>query len=197
MSKTFWENRWLTAETGWDLGKPSPPIEAYAQQLSEAKKTSKILIPGCGNGHEALFLLENGFSDVEMLDIAPTAVENMRRRLDAAYPNWEEKLTLTNGDFFEHKGQYDLIFEQTFFCAIQPELRPNYVGQMVSLLKPKGNLVGVLFNRSFEGGPPFGGSAEEYQTLFSPYFHLKTLAPCTNSIAPRLGSEVFIIFEKK
>ena len=48
------------------------------------------------------------------------------------------------GDFFEHTGQYDLIIEQTFFCAIDPKLREKYVAQSSALLKPSGKIIGVL-----------------------------------------------------
>ncbi len=60
---------------------------------------------------------------------------------------------------------------------------------MHSLLKPGGKLVGVLFNRAFEGGPPFGGNMDEYQDLFEPTFTLQTLASCYNSIKPRMGQK--------
>ena len=102
-----------------------------------------------------------------------------------------EPITIITGDFFEHKGQYDLILEQTFFCAIDPALRSCYVTKMHELLKPSGKLVGVLFNRSFDGGPPFGGSKEEYEQLFSKHLHIKKMELCYNSILPRQGAEIF------
>jgi hypothetical protein len=108
------------------------------------------------------------------------------------------KFHLILGDFFEHKGQYDLVIEQTFFCALIPELRSAYVKKMNQLLATKGELCGVMFNHPLtEQGPPFGGSVEEYQDYFEPYFEIETLEPCKNSIKPRLGNELWVELIRK
>src|SRR5690606_5759125 len=107
-----------------------------------------------------------------------------------------ESIKIVCTDVFKHEGQYDLILEQTFFCALLPTQRESYVQKMHGLLKPHGRLVGVLFNRSFEGGPPFGGSQEEYERLFSALFSIKVMANCYNSVKPRQGSELFLLAEK-
>ena len=107
-------------------------------------------------------------------------------------------IKIINEDFFKHLGQYDLILEQTFFCAIDPAMRRNYVEQCYSLLKEGGKLTGLLFNRVFEkDGPPFGGTKMEYEALFEYRFVFKQFDICTNSIAPRQGSELFIEFVRK
>jgi thiopurine S-methyltransferase len=66
---------------------------------------------------------------------------------------------------------------------------------MKSLLAIGGRLAGVLFNRDFDGGPPFGGSDVEYRNLFSKYFSIKTLETCYNSILPRQNTESFFILK--
>ena len=100
------------------------------------------------------------------------------------------------GDFFEHEGSYDLIIEQTFFCAIKPQLRQKYVLKCHELLNPNGKLLGVLFNREFEGGPPFGGSVEVYERLFKSQFSVVNVEECQYSIKPRIGNEVIINCKK-
>ena len=100
------------------------------------------------------------------------------------------------GDFFNHTGQYDLILEQTFFCALDPSLRTNYVQKMSELLKENGKLVGLLFGVQFPNNPPFGGSREEYLSLFSDTFKINLLEPCYNSVKPRQDSELFFNFSK-
>ncbi len=104
-------------------------------------------------------------------------------------------------NFFEHKGQYDLIFEQTFFCSFPPtaDNRSHYAKQMASLLKPTAKLVGVWFNHPLTDGMekrPFGGDKENYLGYLSPYFHVKTFETCYNSIPPRQGNELFGVFCK-
>ncbi|HIP32727.1 MAG TPA: SAM-dependent methyltransferase, partial [Crocinitomicaceae bacterium] len=68
LSQEFWSNRYKEESTGWDLGEISPPIKAYFYKVED--KGIKILIPGCGNGHEAEFLHNQGFSNVHVLDFA-------------------------------------------------------------------------------------------------------------------------------
>ena len=187
LSHEYWNNRYLQHQTGWDIGTVSTPLKAYIDQLSS--KDIRILIPGGGNSYEALYLLEQGFTDITVNDLAPAVTEKLKHQTESYQPY----IKILTGDFFELNGQYDLILEQTFFCAIDPALRANYATKMSELLKPKGKLVGVLFNRSFEGGPPFGGSEAEYRALFASTFHQIRMEPCYNSIPPRAGSELFVI----
>ncbi|MBC7642405.1 MAG: thiopurine S-methyltransferase, partial [Flavobacterium sp.] len=100
------------------------------------------------------------------------------------------------GDFFEHQGEYDLIIEQTFFCALPPTMRQKYVCKMHQLLADEGKLAGLLFNRTFEVSPPFGGSKEEYEMLFAVTFDFLKMDVCTNSISPRANSELFFELKK-
>jgi SAM-dependent methyltransferase len=187
LSQEYWNNRYLQKQTGWDIGTVSTPLKEYIDQLSD--KQISILIPGGGNSYEALYLLEQGFTDVTVIDLAPAVTEKLKSETKSYQPH----IKILTGDFFELNGQYDLILEQTFFCAIDPALRGNYVTKMSELLKPQGKLVGVLFNRSFEGGPPFGGSEAEYRALFASTFHQIRMEPCYNSISPRSGSELFVV----
>ncbi|OAU96371.1 hypothetical protein AO385_1332 [Moraxella catarrhalis] len=186
----YWEARYLANQTGWDAKNISTPLRAYFDQLTD--KSAKILIPGAGNAHEGAYLHEQGFEKVFILDFASLPLEQFAKRhtgFDSAH--------LLHQDFFEATGQYDLIIEQTFFCAIDPSRRPEYAKQMHELLAPKGKLVGLLFGIEMPDGPPFGGSMDEYRALFEPYFDIDVMAPCYNSIKPRAGKEIFIKLIKK
>ncbi len=180
----YWSERYQTRQTGWDIGQPSTPLQAYIDQLED--KNIAILIPGCGNAYEAQYLLKKGFTDITLVDISSAIVSELQEVFR------DQPIKILHKDFFAHTGQYDLIMEQTFFCALVPSLRQAYANQMCQLLKPGGKLVGVLFDRPFEGGPPFGGSAAEYLSLFQPLFSKAFIAPCHNSIAPRADAEVWI-----
>jgi hypothetical protein len=189
LDANFWNERYLKAETGWDLNQVSPPIKSYIDQLSD--KSVRILIAGCGNAYEAEYLLQQGFTNITLVDLAPALVERLKVKFK------DTDIKIIQADIFQHEGEYDLIFEQTLFCALNPELREKYARKMESLLAQKGKLVGLLFNCNFEKmGPPFGGDKADYKKLFSEYFHLKTIDDCYNSTTPRAGNELFVIFEK-
>ncbi len=190
-NKDFWTERYRTNDTGWDMGAPSTPLKEYIDQL--INKNLSILIPGAGNAYEAEYLFNKGFKNITVLDISAEPLKNIRKRLPA-FP----KENLIQTDFFDHLNNYDLILEQTFFCALHPSLRENYVKQMYSLLKPKGKLVGLLFIAPLNNSmPPFAATKEEYVTLFKKQFNFKVFEACYNSIKPREGRELFINFERK
>lgn len=67
---------------------------------------------------------------------------------------------------------------------------------MHQLLAKDGKIIGLLFNRTFESGPPFGGSQEEYELLFQQSFDFVKIEDCQNSAIPRAGSELFIELQK-
>lgn len=191
LDRAFWESHWQSRNTGWDIGYASPAIVQYMLQYSH--KDAAILIAGCGNAYEAEWLSDHGFGNVTLLDIAPKAVATLEEKFASA-----KAIRVLCGDFFEHRGRYDLMIEQTFFCAIAPARRPEYVTQASALLRPGGRIVGLLFDKTFEKpGPPFGGSSEEYKALFEPLFHVHKLEACYNSIGPRAGAEVFINFQSR
>lgn len=191
MNKEFWSQRYDKKQTGWDIGEVSRPLKEYIDQLED--KNLKILIPGAGNSYEAEYLFRNGFKNVHVIDISKKPLQNLKNRV-ADFP--EEKII--EGDFFKLEEKFDLILEQTFFCAIPVTKRAEYAHHAAEILKPGGKIVGLLFKFSLtDDGPPFGGSKEEYLQYFSPYFEIVTLEESYNSIKPRQGNELFFKFTKK
>ena len=191
LDSNSWNQRYVSKNTAWDIGYVSTPIKEYIDQLSDKK--IKILIPGCGNAHEAEYLLKNGFTNVFLVDFSKKALENFKSRVKD-FPNEN----LICNDFFKIQGKYDLIIEQTFFCAIDKSKRIEYVNKINSLLESGGKLVGLLFDAPmFDDRPPFGGTSKEYKDFFSPYFKFKTFKPSYNSIKSRNGKELFVNLEKK
>ncbi len=189
-SSEFWSQRNEQNHTGWDIGEISKPLKAYIDQLEN--KELKILIPGAGNAYEAEYLLKQGFKNVYVADISKKPLENLNSRV----PDFP-KDQLLNVNFFEIEDQFDLILEQTFFCALPVDSRADYARKSAELLTKNALLSGLLFNFPLtENGPPFGGSKEEYLTYFSPYFDIEILEPCYNSIKPRQGNELFFKFRK-
>ncbi|MFN3909365.1 MAG: methyltransferase domain-containing protein [Flavobacterium sp.] len=191
LTKEYWEGRYAENQTGWDVGSISKPLKDYIDQLEN--KDLRVLIPGAGNAYELEYLWEQGFTNAFVLDIAAIPLENLQKRNPKIPKNH-----LIETDFFQWNETYDLILEQTFFCALDPNLRAAYAQKMASLLRPNGKLVGLLFDTDFGNDfPPFGGNKEEYFSYFTPYFDILTFEKCHNSIAPRAGKELFFIFQKK
>ncbi|MDN3620925.1 TPMT family class I SAM-dependent methyltransferase [Polaribacter undariae] len=191
LSEKFWENKYQTNKVGWDLGAVSPPLKTYFDQLTN--KELKILIPGGGNSYEAEYLFNNGFTNVYVVDLAKSALENIKNRV-SGFP--ESQLIL--GDFFDVNQTFDLIIEQTFFCAIHPDLREKYALKMNRLLGEEGKLVGLLFDAKLnEDHPPFGGSKTEYIKYFDSHFTMDVFTGCYNSYPNRQEMELFVKFVKK
>ena len=136
LDEQYWNNRYINNETGWDLRQVSPPLKAYFDQLEN--KNSSILIPGCGNAYEAIYLAEQGFTNITLIDIAASLVEALKIKLKDYH-----SIQIIHQNFFNHTNRYDLIVEQTFFCALHPSLRNQYVQKTYTLLNTNGKLVGV------------------------------------------------------
>lgn len=191
LNAEYWNDRYLNNEFGWDIGSVSPPLKNYFDQLTD--KSIKILVPGAGNSYEAEYLFENGFKNVYLCDYAAIPLQNFRKRV----PSFPEK-QLLQVDFFDlEERDFDIVIEQTFFCAITPLLREAYFEKMAEILKPKGLLVGLLFNDKLNTDkPPYGGNQLLYYSYFKKLFDIKTFETCYQSISPRAGREIFINLQK-
>lgn len=192
LSESFWDTRYQNKNIGWDLGEISLPIKTYIDQLEDT--SLKILIPGAGNSYEAEYFFQNGFKNLFIADLSQTALNNFKKRV----PDFPSENLLHTNVFDITSETFDLIIEQTFFCAINPELRNTYAEKMHNLLNPKGKLVGLLFDKALnKDKPPFGGSKAEYITYFKPYFALDIFEASYNSMTSRAGTELFIKLLKK
>ncbi len=191
LSEDFWDNRYKTKDIGWDLGEISPPLKAYFDQLTD--KNLKILIPGGGNSYEAEYLHHRGFKNVYVIDLSKTALYNVKLRV----PSFPSAHLIQNNFFYLEKS-FDLIIEQTFFCAIDPNLRPAYTVKAFELLNRNGKIVGLLFDAPLNTNePPFGGSKTEYLDYFSPYFDILVMENAHNSHHTRTTKELFFMAQKK
>ena len=182
----FWNQHYHDENTPWDLGGASPPLIAYLEKIDDPG--TRILIPGAGRAYEAVYLHRRGFTHVFVCDWATAAFHHLKENA----PDFPSGHLIT-GDFFQIEGQFDLMLEHTFFCAIHPSLRPRYVEKAAQLLNPGGVLAGLLFATEFDRpGPPFGGDPDGYHALFSPHFFIEKFEISKNSILPRAGNELFV-----
>src|SRR5688572_17594646 len=117
--ESYWEARWQKGATGWDIGHASPAITSYFDLILD--KEARILFPGCGSAWEGEYLHKQGFKNISLLDISALARQSFLSRVPSFNPDHYE-----TGDFFSFKGSFDYVVEQTFFCAIDPNLRSLY-----------------------------------------------------------------------
>lgn len=171
MQPTHWNQCYAEANTPWDKGQPSPPL---VQALQKHAPRGRVLVPGCGAGHDAAYVASLG-CEVLAVDIAPLAIE----RAKAAHPELPDSTWLL-GDLFElpktQAASFDAVVEHTCFCAMPPALRTAYRDAVLALLKPGGLLIGVWFiNPDLdpgETGPPFPLPVEELDALFKDGFEV-------------------------
>lgn len=189
-AEDFWSQKYEQNQTGWDVGEVSRPLKIYIDQLKD--KNLKILIPGAGNAHEAEYLFKQGFKNIYIADISKKPLQNLKARV----PNFPEKQIL-HIDFFKIEGAFDLILEQTFFCALPVSSRENYAKKMAGLLKKDGLLSGLFFNFPLkENGPPFGGSKEEYLTILGHILRSKSSKTAIIRLNPDRATSYFLNLEK-
>ena len=189
LDPAFWDGRYRDGHTPWDLGTPAP---AFVRAVQEGRfELGRLLIPGCGQGHEAVYLARHGFR-VTACDISPRAC-GAAARLAAAR---RAPVRLECLDFFalppSYRRGFDYVMEQTFFCAIDPVLRPDYVRVAAEVLRPGGRLFGLFFDIPDDDGPPFGTDAAELRRLFSGPFEVELLKPCEDSHPRRAGEELWV-----
>jgi len=193
-SQEDWQRHYDEDDLGWDLGHVAPPFVDLLE--SNAIMPCKTLVPGCGRGHEVIFLAENGF-DLTAVDYSIGAVNHLNSVI------LERKLNIKvlNLDFFEldstHDRLYDLLIEQTFFCAISPSQRPLYVETVARILKKGGMIAGLFYHTGQEGGPPFNTTRQDIIKYFSGSFEIRELTQAKNSAEKRKDKEWLAILIKK
>ena len=189
---TDWNRRYEEDDTPWDKGESHP---ALRQMLAHGALTGKILVPGCGTGHDVRELAARGLAVVG-LDVAPLALERARAHTRVADETYEL------GDLFHlpasMTGAFDGVFEHTCFCAIDPARREDYVNAVASVLRPGGRLLAVFFTNPDNGGegPPFGCDPTELGRLFGRHFRLMEEHEEIPTYPEREGRELLRLYER-
>jgi SAM-dependent methyltransferase len=160
---SHWEEKYRTRTIPWDRGAVSPALLGWLDD--EAVPSGRILIPGCGHGHEALELARRGFQ-VSALDIAPTALQHLATELHAAGVDAER--VCADALTWQPPQPFDAIYEQTCLCAIDPEHWPAYERQLFGWLRPGGKLFALFMQNRHGGGPPYHCGMSDMRALFAP-----------------------------
>ncbi len=186
-----WEDAWQQGQARWDAG-ASPPV---LQSLLAARDddVQRALVPGCGAGYD-LLTLAAAANRVIGLDLAPTAAKRFDalRSEHGASANHSEVIV---ADFFNYQpdARFNLIWDYTFLCAIEPPRRTEWAARMVDLLVPGGELWTLIFPVDpipmNPGGPPYPMTPKLVQQLLEPAFEQLYLAPVDESHPRRQGKE--------
>jgi SAM-dependent methyltransferase len=170
-----WNAAYEGGDTPWDKGYASPPLIEFLKLQSIS---GRVLVPGCGAGHDVRALSAEG-AEVVGLDIAPRGINKAE-----TFPvSCGERYEL--GDFLNLGKQYhqafDWIVEHTCLCAIDPSEREAYARSVAQALKPDGKYLAIFFREvsDYQGnGPPHPISREQSDILFGNSFELiKSFVP--------------------
>ena len=182
-----WNAAYEEGDTPWDKGCASPPLIEFLKLQSIS---GRVLVPGCGAGHDVRALAAQG-AEVVGLDIALRGIHKAK-----AFPvSCDERYEL--GDFLNLEKQYhssfDWVVEHTCLCAIDTGEREAYARSVVQALKPDGNYLAVFFREvsSYQGnGPPHPISREQSDALFGDTFELiKSFVPQQTYPSRTIGAE--------
>lgn len=181
-----WEKLWaqdggLTKGSRFDVASVSRPLAAELARTNHAPLPGmSALVPGCGRAYDALALAEHGFESVVALDLSPTACKAAETEIEtsgSASLAVRERVHVRCGDFFDTDGDtFDLIWDNTFLCALEPEARERWAAQMKAKLAPGGTLITCVFPiGEREGGPPFAMSVPLVRDLLEPIGFVATV----------------------
>jgi len=189
----WWSDFYKNNDTPWDMDREHPALPEVLPQLKLSK--AKVLVLGCGRGHDAAFLAQAGHV-VTGVDMSAEAIAEAKERYGK-----NENLSLVQADAFNlpeaWTGRFDLVFEHTCYCAITPEKRNDLVQVWRRVLTPQGRLLGAFFTMEKREGPPFGGSEWELRERLKKNFNFLYWTRWRRSSERRRGLELIVFAQKK
>jgi len=184
----FWTDLYKNQDTPWDLNEASPVLKQALLQLKLPRQ--RVAVLGAGIGHDAVEFARAGHL-VTAIDISHLAKEAHIKKYGEI-----KNLNYVTGDAFKLDASFaqnfDLVFDHTFFCAVEPSRRKEVVKLWKRLLVPRGHLLSIHFVMDREEGPPFGISQWELHELLRKDFELLYWTRTKASIPARLNKELLV-----
>lgn len=189
----YWSHVYETEPNpGWNLGNPAEALKDMLPRLKISR--SRILVLGCGEGHDAAFFAQAGHV-VTAVDFSAQAIERGKRLYGHL-----ENLHFIQADIFklpkEFDQAFDVVFEHTCYCAINPAKRKDLVKVWNRVLVSGGYLMGVFFTFEKRQGPPYGGTEWELRQRLKSSYQPVFWGRWQKSIPARQGKELFIYARK-
>ncbi|MGH8765053.1 MAG: methyltransferase domain-containing protein [Burkholderiales bacterium] len=197
-TRNFWDKRFAEGDTPWDRGAANPQLGVWL--ATGALKRGRILVPGCGSGHEVAALAHAGF-DITALDYSSEAIARTRKRLGAE----NLKATLVEADAlgWQPAQPFDAVYEQTCLCALYPDQWRAYADQLHRWLRPGGQLFALFVQllradaaEGFIQGPPYHCDIQAMRALFPEPQWSWPKPPYARTTHPRGLAELVVILSR-
>ncbi|MBL8520250.1 MAG: methyltransferase domain-containing protein [Betaproteobacteria bacterium] len=164
----FWREKFQAGDTPWDRGEVNPQLMRWVEAGTLAP--CRVLVPGCGSGHEVAYLAARGF-DVTAIDYAPEAVRLAQARL--AQQGLPARIETADALQWQPAAAFDAVYEQTCLCALHPDQWQRYATQLHGWIRPEGRLFALFMQAprpggadGFVEGPPYHCDMNAMRALF-------------------------------
>lgn len=189
----FWTDLYKKGETKWELDEPAAALVDMFPRMKMPR--SRILVLGAGSGNDAAFFARSGHI-VTAVDISDEALTRAKKKYGDL-----SNITWIKADLFSLPRQFsegfDLIFEHTCYCAIDPARRNELVKVWNRCLAPRGYLMGIFFVHDYMNGPPTGGSEWEIRERLRKSYDFRFWGRWRQSVPRRQGFELFVYAQRK
>ena len=181
MKAEFWVNKWELGETAFHQESVNESLRDWWPSL-QSPAGGAVLVPLCGKSLDMRWLAEQG-RKVVGIEVSPLACREFfdELRLEPQFEEAGEFLSysagpyrILEGDFFaataKDLGPITGFYDRAALVAMPPEMQPDYVRQLLSLL-PAGavGLVNCLeYPPEVMEGPPFSIREATLRELLGP-----------------------------
>jgi SAM-dependent methyltransferase len=187
----FWDVRYREAFMPWDAGRVPAALRTL---LANESPPGRVLVPGCGTGHDVRGFCEAGW-DVDGIDFSPAAIQAADPVLGPCAGH------VRLADFFgaEVAGPYALVYERAFLCALPRRQWRAWADRMGSVVPPGGRIAGYFYiEENVDRGPPFPlASQAELDALLGPAFERIEDAGVADSIPVFAGRERWQVWRRR
>jgi SAM-dependent methyltransferase len=182
----FWNERYASAETPWVLHKIPATLRSF---LKRTPTRGRVLIPGCGTDYRVIKAFAAAGFEVTAIDFSPVALAETKKALGNFGPSRTGRIM--RADFFKSDfgRHFDLVYERTFLCAMNPRRWSRYAKRVAELLRPGGRLVGIFFYGIEPDPPPYPINKRQAKEIFGKYFRLIRDIKVSDSVPMFAGME--------
>jgi SAM-dependent methyltransferase len=183
----FWDERFSTGITPWDLGGVPPDLKDW---LATPRGKMRVLVPGCGSAYEARYMAELGHN-VTAIDFSDAA---LAAALKVVGPYSD---VLVKADFFGFQpAVFDLVYERAFLCALPRARWRDWGRRMSTLVRSGGVLAGFFYFDANRRGPPFGIAPELLAELLERFERVAD-RPAAQSLTVFQGRERWQVWKRR